>query len=68
MSSPPAVQVPRLRFAITDGKRERVVDLKNFVYTGHFIDSWLSLAPADSLLLFRDAGISDAYALDWEEP
>ena len=44
------------------------MDLKNFVYTGHFIDSWLSLAPDVSLLLCRDAGTSDVYALDWGEP
>jgi serine/threonine protein kinase/Tol biopolymer transport system component len=57
-----------LKIRLTDGKTERVADLKSFVYTGHFVDAWLSLAPDDSLLLFRDAGTSDVYALDWEEP
>jgi hypothetical protein len=57
-----------LRIRLTDGKTERIADLKNFVYTGHFVDSWLSPAPDDSLLLLRDAGTSDVYALDWEEP
>ena len=28
----------------------------------------LALAPDDSPLLLRDAGTSDVYALDWEEP
>ena len=57
-----------LKIRLSDGKTERVADLKDFVYTGHFIDGWLSLAPDDSPLLFRDAGTSDVYALDWEEP
>jgi WD40 repeat protein len=57
-----------LKIRLSDGKTERVADLKNFVYTGHFVDAWLSLAPDDSPLLFRDAGTSDVYALDWDEP
>jgi hypothetical protein len=57
-----------LKIRLSDGKTERIADLKNFVYTGRFTDAWLSLAPDDSLLLFRDAGTSDVYALDWEEP
>jgi len=57
-----------LKIRISDGKTEPVADLKNFVYTGHFPDSSLSLTPDDSLLLFRDAGTSDVYALDWEAP
>jgi hypothetical protein len=44
-----------------------LVDLKNFVTTGHYGSS-LALAPDDSLLLLRDAGTQDVYALDWEEP
>lgn len=57
-----------LKIRIADGKAERVADLKNFPFTGHFGDSSLSLTPDDSLLLFRDAGTSDVYALDWEQP
>jgi eukaryotic-like serine/threonine-protein kinase len=57
-----------LRIRLSDGKAEQVADLKNFVCTGHFSDSSLSLTPDDSPLLFRDAGTSDVYALDWEEP
>jgi hypothetical protein len=44
-----------------------VADLKNFRTTGEW--GWLlALAPDDSLLLLRDAGTQDVYALDWEEP
>jgi hypothetical protein len=57
-----------LKIRLSDGKAEQVADLKNFVYAGHFSDSSLSLTPDDSPLLFRDAGTSDVYALDWEEP
>jgi serine/threonine protein kinase/Tol biopolymer transport system component len=53
---------------LSDGMTERVADLSNFVYTGRFSDSSLSLGPDNSPLLFRDAGTSDVYALDWEEP
>jgi len=38
------------------------------IFINNFSDSSLSLTPDDSLLLFRDAGTSDVYALDWEEP
>jgi len=57
-----------LKIRLSDGKAEQVADLKNFVYAGHFSDSSLSLTPDDSPLLFRDAGTSDVYAIDWEEP
>jgi Tol biopolymer transport system component len=57
-----------LKIRVSDGKAETVADLKNFVYTGRFGDSSLSLTPDDSPLLIRDAGTSDVYALDWEEP
>jgi Tol biopolymer transport system component len=53
-----------LKIRLSDGKTERVADLKNFFFTGHFTDSSLALAPDDSPLLFRDAGSSDVYALD----
>jgi eukaryotic-like serine/threonine-protein kinase len=56
-----------VRVRLSDGKTERAVDLKNFVLTGLW-GNGLSLAPDDSPLLLRDAGTSDVYALDWEEP
>lgn len=56
------------KIRLSDGRTERVADLTNFVYTGRFSDSSLSLAPDNSPLLFREAGTSDVYSLDWEEP
>jgi serine/threonine protein kinase/dipeptidyl aminopeptidase/acylaminoacyl peptidase len=57
-----------IRIHIPDGKIQQVADLKNFVYTGYFGDGSLALDPDDSPLLLRDAGSSDVYALDWQEP
>jgi Tol biopolymer transport system component len=56
-----------LRIRLSDHKTEQVVDLKNFRTAGQF-DGSLALAPDDSLLLLRDAGTQEVYALDWEEP
>jgi hypothetical protein len=55
-----------LKTRLSDGKTERVADLRNFRFTGHFPDSSLALAPDNSPLLFRDVGSSDVYALDWQ--
>jgi hypothetical protein len=57
-----------VKFHLTDGKSEEVVDLTHLPLTGHFSDSSLALAPDDSPLVFREAGTSDVYSLDWEEP
>jgi sugar lactone lactonase YvrE len=56
-----------LRIRISDHKAEQVVDLKNFISVGSYGTS-LALTPDDSLLLLRDAGTQDVYALDWEAP
>lgn len=56
-----------IRIHVPDGKTEPLISLKNFVYTGYFGDGSLALAPDDSPLLFRDAGTSEVYALDWDE-
>ena len=56
-----------LRVRISDHQIERAVDLKNFVMTGAY-GSWFSLAPDGSPIALRDAGTSDVYSLDWEEP
>ncbi|HEY6446180.1 MAG TPA: protein kinase [Acidobacteriaceae bacterium] len=57
-----------IRIHIPDGKIQQVADLKNFVYTGYFGDGSLALDPDESPLLLRNAGSSDVYALDWQEP
>jgi hypothetical protein len=55
------------RIRLSDGKAERVLDLKNFTQTGNY-GSWLAIAPDDSPLLLRNAGTQDVYSLNWEEP
>ncbi len=55
------------RIQIADGKVEKLVDLKDFVFTGLGGGS-VSVAPDGSALLLRDRGTQDVYALDWIEP
>ncbi|HEY1470994.1 MAG TPA: protein kinase [Candidatus Acidoferrum sp.] len=56
-----------LKIRASTGQVERVADLKSFRATGEW--GWLlALAPDDSLLLLREAGTQDVYALDWEAP
>jgi Tol biopolymer transport system component len=52
-----------LRIRISDRKIEEVADMKTFTSTGS-----LALAPDDSILLLRDTGTEDIYALDWKAP
>ena len=53
------------KIRLSDGKKEQVVDLKNFVTAGYYGSS-LAIAPDDSPLLLRDSGTQDIYSLDWE--
>jgi len=54
-----------VRVRIGDRQIERVADLKSFTQTG-LVGRSLALAPDDSLLLLRNAGTHDVYALDWQ--
>jgi Tol biopolymer transport system component len=57
------------RIQISDHKLEQVVSLKGFRQPdSRLVWGWLGLAPDDSPLLLRDAGIRDIYALDWDAP
>ena len=55
------------RIRVPDGKIEKLVDLKDFVFTGLGGGS-VSVGPDDLVLLLRDRGTQDIYALDWMEP
>ena len=57
--------VMRVRFS--DRRDERAVDLKNVVTVGLF-GAWFAPTPDGSVLFLRDAGTTDVYSLDWEEP
>ncbi len=54
------------RVPVTGGNPQRIVDLKEFRYTGaNFL--WMGLDPTDTPLLIRDAGSDEIYALTLEE-
>ena len=56
------------KIRLSDGNKEKVVDLQNFIGTGYYGFAQLSVAPDGSPLLLRDTGTQDIYSLDWEEP
>lgn len=56
------------KIRLSDGNKEKVVDLQNFIGTGYYGFGNLSIAPDGSPLLLRDTGTQDIYSLDWEEP
>jgi serine/threonine protein kinase/Tol biopolymer transport system component len=63
----PASDTAMYRVRISDRKLERLVSLKNLRRIGSF-GLWSGLAPDDSILMTRDIGSQDIYALDWEAP
>ena len=56
------------RVHIRDRKIERLVSLKDVHRSVGTFGTWTGLAPDDSLLVQRDAGAGEIYALDWEAP
>jgi WD40 repeat protein len=56
------------RIRMDDRKIEALVSLKSIRRTFLFIGPWSGLAPDDSLLVIRDIGSQEVYALDWEAP
>jgi DNA-binding winged helix-turn-helix (wHTH) protein/Tol biopolymer transport system component len=55
------------RVPISGGDEERIVDLKDFRYTGWYSSGWLGLDPTDAPLRLRDAGTDEIYALTLEQ-
>jgi eukaryotic-like serine/threonine-protein kinase len=51
-----------LRVRVEDGVTERVIDLKDFRYTGN-ASGWMGLDPAGAPLFLRDLSTSDIYSL-----
>jgi serine/threonine protein kinase/DNA-binding winged helix-turn-helix (wHTH) protein/Tol biopolymer transport system component len=56
------------RVAISDGKLEQIVNLKEFRQANGVFGGWNGLAPDDSPLILRDVATQEIYALDWEAP
>jgi hypothetical protein len=55
-----------LKIPISSGKPELVMDLKDFPFTGTF-GMWMGLDPFDALILLRDVGTTDVFALTLEQ-
>jgi hypothetical protein len=53
------------RVRLTDLKEEKIFDLTAFAATGSW-STWSSIAPDGSILLLRDLGGTDIYAIDWQ--
>jgi Tol biopolymer transport system component len=51
-----------MRIRVADGKLERVLELKDFRYTGN-AGMWMGLDPTDAPLFLRNLGTHDVYAL-----
>jgi serine/threonine protein kinase len=57
------------RLRVSDGKLERVVDLKAYrLFSGQFGAPWTGLAPGDAPLFVRDISTSEIYAFDVDFP
>jgi WD40 repeat protein len=56
-----------MRFCPRDLRVERVADLKNVVMVGQY-GTWFAPTPDGSFMLLCDAGTTDVYSLDWQEP
>jgi Tol biopolymer transport system component len=54
-----------LRVRISDGKLEKVADVKDFPAAGRFGGA-LALTPNDQPILLRDMGTQDVYSVDWQ--
>ena len=63
----PGGQQGAFRLRVSDRKLEQVVSLKDFAQAPGW-GNWAGLTPDDSILLVRDTGTHDIYALDWEAP
>ncbi len=56
------------RVRIRDRKMELMASLRDLHRTAGSLSAWSGLAPDGSLLVERDAGTSEIYALDWDAP
>jgi hypothetical protein len=56
------------RVRIRDRRLEQLVSLQNIHRSVGTFGTWTGLAPDDSLLVQRDAGATEIYALEWDTP
>jgi len=55
------------RLHLSDLKLEKPINLKGIALVGYY-NAWFAPAPDNSVMMLRNAGTHDVYALDWEEP
>jgi len=55
------------RLHLSDLKLEKAINLKGIALVGYY-NAWFAPAPDNSVMMLRNAGTNDVYALDWEEP
>jgi hypothetical protein len=53
---------------VSDHKIEPAVTDKELGHIRGVSGTWLGLAPDDSLLVMRDHGATEVYAMEWEAP
>jgi hypothetical protein len=53
------------RISVSGGDEVRIIDMKNFRYTGWY-GTWMGLDPDDTPLILRDAGTNEIYAFTLE--
>jgi Tol biopolymer transport system component len=56
-----------MRLRLSDLKLEKAINLKGIALAGYY-NVWFAPAPDNSVMMLRNAGTQDVYALDWEEP
>jgi Tol biopolymer transport system component len=56
-----------MRLRLSDLKLEKAINLKGIALVGYY-NVWFAPAPDNSVMMLRNAGTQDVYALDWEEP
>ena len=56
-----------MRLRLSDLKLEKAINLKGISLVGYY-NVWFAMAPDNSVMMLRNAGTWDVYALDWEEP
>jgi eukaryotic-like serine/threonine-protein kinase len=63
----PGVEYAVFRVAVGNKRPEKILSLRNFRTTGRF-GGRFSLTPNEDLLVLRDVGTQEIYALEWESP
>jgi Tol biopolymer transport system component len=64
----PGTEAAIIRVRLNDRKLEQTIALKDFTLVSGVKGGWSGLAPDDSVMVLRDIGSQELYALDWLAP